>query len=44
MQDSLDSLITKIFVKFQVNTAVALHITEVWDVATLNFTELYRHF
>jgi hypothetical protein len=44
MQDSLDSLITKISVKFQVNTAVAVHITKVWDVATRNFTELYRHF
>jgi hypothetical protein len=37
MQDSLDSVITKISAKFQVNTAVAVHITEVWDVATLNF-------
>jgi hypothetical protein len=44
MQDSLDSIITKLSVKFQVNTAVAEHITEVWDMATLNFTELYRHF
>ena len=44
MQDSLASLLTNITVKFQANTAVAVHITKVWDVATLNFTELYRHF
>jgi len=35
MHDSLDSLLTKISVNFQVNTAVAMHITKVRDVATL---------
>jgi len=35
MQDSMNSVLTKISANFQVNTAVAVHITKVRDVATL---------